>query len=72
MDQVPFTKNEKLWAEYMYAKLFETPEEEANYLRQMLKLDDQDAFVPYFLGGVYSTLGQYDNPKLKSWWFLQR
>ena len=43
-----------------YALLFETPNEEIKYLRQLIDLDDQLPTTYYLLGVVYYRLFQYD------------
>jgi tetratricopeptide (TPR) repeat protein len=43
-----------------HAKYFETPYEEIKYLKQLQELDDMNPVVCYNLGGIYSSLYQYD------------
>ncbi|MBS0011783.1 MAG: tetratricopeptide repeat protein [Bacteroidales bacterium] len=45
---------------WLYAMLFETPNEEIKFLNQLLELDDQSAPTYYELGRIYVALDQYD------------
>jgi tetratricopeptide (TPR) repeat protein len=45
---------------WIYAKYFETPNEEIIYLKQLLDLDDQNPKIHHNLGNSYFDLYQYD------------
>jgi tetratricopeptide (TPR) repeat protein len=51
---------QKVYANWGYARYFETPYEEIKYLEQLRELDDQIPFTYYLLGGDYRRLQQYD------------
>ena len=51
---------QKVYANWGYARYFETPYEEIKYLEQLRELDDQIPFTYYLLGGDYRKLQQYD------------
>jgi tetratricopeptide (TPR) repeat protein len=51
---------QKLFVNYAYARLFETPYEEIKYLKQILEFDDQMPFVLESLSYSYFNLYQYD------------
>ena len=51
---------QKLFVNYAYARLFETPYEEIKYLKQLLEFDDQMPFVLESLSYSYYNLYQYD------------
>jgi tetratricopeptide (TPR) repeat protein len=51
---------QKVYANWGYARYFETPYEEIQYLEQLRELDDQIPFTYYLLGGDYRRLQQYD------------
>ena len=51
---------QKVYANWGYARYFETPYEEIKYLEQLLELDDQIPFMYYLIGGDYRRLQQYD------------
>jgi tetratricopeptide (TPR) repeat protein len=57
-DQMPI--QQKIFANYAYAFIFETPYEEIKYLRQLLEFDDQVSMVYQSLGYSYYSLYQYD------------
>ena len=48
-----------------YATLFETPKEGIYWLRQMLKIDDQQPMIYYLIGYRYLSLNQYENAILE-------
>jgi len=57
-DQMP--EQEKLWADIIYARLLETPNEEIKYLKLLIGYDDEMP-VPHFnLGIAYLRFGLYD------------
>jgi tetratricopeptide (TPR) repeat protein len=58
-DQMPIAQN--LHINWLYAMLFETPNEEIRYLRQELEIDNQLPAHYYELALCYSKLHQYDN-----------
>jgi tetratricopeptide (TPR) repeat protein len=51
---------QKVYANWGYARYFETPYEEIKYLEQLRELDDQIPFMYYLIGGDYRRLQQYD------------
>jgi len=51
---------QKLFVNYAYAFVFETPYEETKYLKQILEFDDQMPFVLESLGYSFEKLFQYD------------
>jgi tetratricopeptide (TPR) repeat protein len=51
---------QKVYANWGYARYFETPYEEIKYLEQLRELDDQIPFNYYLIGGDYRRLQQYD------------
>ncbi len=51
---------QKLFVNYAYAWLFETPYDEIKYLKQTLEFDDQMPFVLESLGYSYEKLFQYE------------
>jgi tetratricopeptide (TPR) repeat protein len=51
---------QKLFVNYAYAWLFETPYEEIKYLKQLLEFDDEMPFVLESLSYSYEKLFQYD------------
>jgi tetratricopeptide (TPR) repeat protein len=51
---------QKLFVNYAYAWLYETPYDEIKYLKQVLEFDDQMPFVLESLGYAYEKLFQYD------------
>ena len=57
-DQIPY--QQKLMANWIYAVNFETPQEEINYVRQLLEIDDQFPNYHFLLGSAYLGLNQYD------------
>jgi tetratricopeptide (TPR) repeat protein len=57
-DQMP--EQEKLWADIIYVRLLETPNEEIKYLKLLIGYDDEMP-VPHFnLGIAYLRFGLYD------------
>jgi tetratricopeptide (TPR) repeat protein len=58
MDQMSL--QQKLFVNYAYAFLFETPYDEIKYLKQLLEFDDQMPFVLESLSYSYHRLFQYD------------
>jgi tetratricopeptide (TPR) repeat protein len=57
-NQMPISQN--IHINWLYAMLFETPNEEIKYLNQFLELDDQYPPLYYELGRIYVALDQYD------------
>ncbi len=57
-NQIPL--KDKFRTNWIYAKFFETPNEEMIYLKQLLDLDDQNPRIHYGLGNCYFTLYQYN------------
>ena len=57
-DQIPI--HQKIYVNYSYAVLFETPYEEIKYIKQSLEFDDQMPVDHYRLGESYFSLNQYD------------
>jgi tetratricopeptide (TPR) repeat protein len=51
---------QKVYANWWYARCFETPSEEIEYLRQLQEIDDQIPLNYYLLGWDYRRLQQYD------------
>jgi len=51
---------QKVYANWGYARYFETPHEEIKYLEQLRELDDQIPFMYYLIGGDYRRLQEYD------------
>ena len=54
------SERERLFAMDNYSMLFETPEENIKWVKQVLEVDDQFAVEFFYLGGVYMSLYQYD------------
>jgi tetratricopeptide (TPR) repeat protein len=54
------TAIQKLYTNWQYSNLFETPHEEIRYLQNILKIDDQYTVAYYLLGWAYYQLFQYD------------
>ena len=50
----------KIWTNYVYAKSFETPNEEIRYLKQLKEIDDQLPDLYYYTGVAYNKLYQFD------------
>ncbi|MBE0675076.1 MAG: hypothetical protein IH591_10475, partial [Bacteroidales bacterium] len=50
----------KIYVNFTYAVLFETPYEEIKYLKQFLEIDNQVPVIFYNLGIAYNHLYQYD------------
>jgi len=50
----------KIETDWLYAEIFETPEEEIKYLKQALEIDEQLPIERYILGDCYNQLYQYD------------
>jgi tetratricopeptide (TPR) repeat protein len=50
---------QKIWTDISYAGLFQTPNEEIKYLKQLLEIDDQLPPVYFNLGNDYNKLYQY-------------
>ena len=57
-DQLP--KQYQIMSNWIYALLFETPQEVIKYLKESKEFDDQVPAVYYLLGIEYSILNQYD------------
>jgi tetratricopeptide (TPR) repeat protein len=57
-DQMPY--QQKIMAEWIYALIYETPQEEIKYVRQLLEIDDQYPNYHFMLGMAYLALNQYD------------
>jgi tetratricopeptide (TPR) repeat protein len=57
-DQMPM--QQKIFANYAYAMLFESPYEEIKYLKQGLEFDDQLPACYFGIGIAYRKLNQYD------------
>jgi len=57
-EQMPMLS--KIYVNFTYAALFETPYEEIKYLKQFLEIDNQFPVIFYNLGIAYSLLHQYD------------
>jgi tetratricopeptide (TPR) repeat protein len=51
---------QKVYADWGYARYFETPYEEIKYLEQLRELDDQIPFTYYLIGGDYRRLKLYN------------
>ncbi len=58
-DRMP--RKEKLWLNYQYSLLFQTPNEGLSSLKQLQEIDNQNPAVYFSLGYDYSLLQQYDN-----------
>ena len=58
-DQLP--KQYQIMSNWVYALLFETPQEVIKYLKEAKEFDDQLPTVYYLLGIEYINLNQYDN-----------
>jgi tetratricopeptide (TPR) repeat protein len=58
-DQMPVQN--KIFANWLYAKSFETPYESTKYLNQLLEFDDQVPLLHFQLGLDYMDIYQYDN-----------
>lgn len=52
---------QKILLERNHAYLFETSNEELKYLKQFLKIDDQNPTIYYDIGLIYNNLAQYYN-----------
>ncbi len=57
-DQMP--EQEKLWADIVYARLMDTPNEEIKYLKLLVGYDDEMPVPHSNLGGAYFRFGLYD------------
>jgi len=57
-DQMP--EQEKLWADIIYARFFETPDEVIKYFKLLVAYDDEMPVAHSNLGGAYFGLGLYD------------
>jgi len=57
-DQMP--EQEKLWADIIYARLLETPNEEIKYLKLLIGYDDEMPVPHSNLGFAYLNFGLYD------------
>ena len=62
-DQMPM--QQKIYTNWLYAFIFETPYDEIKYLRQFQEIDDQLPVIYYSLGRNYSLLYQYDKSILE-------
>lgn len=51
---------QKIYTNWVYAFIFETPYEEIKYLRQFQEIDAQLPIIYYSLGRIYNSLYQYD------------
>jgi len=51
---------EKIYANWIYSRYFESPAEQIIYLRQLLNLDDQNPTTHFNLGACYFRLHQYE------------
>ena len=59
LDHLPI--QEKIWTNWLYSLIFETPFEQIKYLKQLQKFDDQMLSAYSILGQVYSMMYQYNN-----------
>ena len=57
-DQLPL--HLQIWTDYIYALIFETPQEEIKYLKQLQEIDDQLPEFYYYKGTAYNSLHQFD------------
>jgi tetratricopeptide (TPR) repeat protein len=62
-DQMPM--QQKIYTNWIYAFIFETPYDEIKYLKQFQEIDDQLPVIYYSLGRNYSLLYQYDKTILE-------
>jgi tetratricopeptide (TPR) repeat protein len=51
---------EKIYSDYSYAQIFETPDIAIKYLKQYLEIDEQSPQVHQSMGYAYGSLWQYD------------
>jgi tetratricopeptide (TPR) repeat protein len=58
VDQLPMQQN--IWTNRAHALFFETPNEEIQYVKQLIEIDDQLPLNYYSLGWIYNRLYQYD------------
>ena len=52
--------SKKIWADFLYSRVFETPNESIKYLKQLQEFDDQSPTIDYNIGFLYDQLYQYD------------
>jgi tetratricopeptide (TPR) repeat protein len=57
-DQMPM--QQRIYTNWLYAFIFETPYDEIKYLKQFQEIEDQWPAINYSLGRIYSLLYQYD------------
>jgi tetratricopeptide (TPR) repeat protein len=57
-DQMPI--EQLTYTTFMYARYFESPNEQINYIKQILQFDDQTPSTYWALGSTYRELKQYD------------
>ncbi|MFH0761334.1 MAG: hypothetical protein V2A67_07505 [Bacteroidota bacterium] len=50
---------EKIWTNWLYARLFEKPAQEINYLKDLISMDDQQPLLQMFLADAYKRSHEY-------------
>ncbi len=61
----PMPMQQKIYINWLYAFIFETPYDEIKYLKQFQEIDDHLPVIYYSLGRNYSLLYQYDKTILE-------
>jgi tetratricopeptide (TPR) repeat protein len=56
---------QRIYTNWLYAFIFETPYDEIKYLKQFQEIEDQWPAINYSLGRIYSLLYQYDKAILE-------
>ena len=54
------TVRDKIWANFIYATFFQTPNEAIKFMGQLNDIDDQNPMTHFNIGDLYLTLKQYD------------